>query len=172
MIREEQTKPHNQLGKVLTMREHGRDRKAGVPKTHDTTQRMVYYISELVKRGQVVFSSQLMAGQSTTVQAMRDKLLSQMRQFKCETKVNKNDNFAEPKRKWMGPQDDLLVSMMTAIFWESIFIHSTYQGYESFKRLCATHSLYTPRLDARKRMSNIVQKDRSYDAVAAAKPTK
>jgi len=162
MVREEQTKPNNQLGTILTMREYGSDRKPGVPKNKETTQRMVYYISELVKRGQVVFSDQLMAGEGCTPTQMKEKMLSQMRGFKCETKVNKNDLHSDPKYKWMGQTDDLLISMMTAIFWESVFIDSTYIGYEPFKRLCAARTLNAHSLDSRKRMSEVIDHDRSY----------
>lgn len=82
------------------MREFGQDRKYGVPKTAQITDQMLRYASTLMRFNKIWFSENLMCGEGVTVQGMIDKLLTQMSSYKCEVKVNKNDQFSTPKFKW------------------------------------------------------------------------
>jgi hypothetical protein len=75
----------------------GADRKPGVPKTKDTTEMMVHYCRELMRDNLYRISELLMGGQSTSPQAMIDKLNKQMSEFKCEVKYDKNQIFSIPR---------------------------------------------------------------------------
>lgn len=134
LIDQEQRRSSGRLGKICTMREYGKDRKYGVPKTAEITDHMLRYASTMMRYDKIFFSENLRGGVNTTPTAMIDKLLKQMADYRCEVKYNRNDYFAVPKFKWYGTQDDLLVSFMMALYWEAIFWDSTYEAYESFKR--------------------------------------
>lgn len=134
LINQEQTRSNGRLGKICTMREYGKDRKYGVPKTAEITDQMLRYASTMLRYGKISFSENIRGGLNTTAQAMIDKLLKQMAAYRCEVKYNKNDLHSVPKFKWMGDQDDLLVAFMEALYWEAIFWDSNYEGYERFKK--------------------------------------
>lgn len=151
LITQEQRRSGGRLGKIITMREYGKDRKYGVPKTAEITEQMLRYVSTMMRYGKIHFSENLRAGLNTTVPAMVDKLLKQMAGYRCESKHNKNDLHSVPKFKWMGDQDDLLVAMMECIYWEASFWESNYEGYEVRLILLYGSVLTTINLQAFKR---------------------
>jgi hypothetical protein len=134
---QEKKKSNSGLEPLLLMHEYGADRKPGVPKTKESTELMVRYFSELMRDHRLVYSANLLGGINTQPQAMIDKLQKQMSEYRCEVKYNKNDIFSTPKYKWTGPQDDLLISLMTACYWRMMFLLSAFPGYHDFKQLCA-----------------------------------
>jgi len=137
LLIKELANPNHGLGHVLMMHEYGADRKPGVPKTKQTTEMMVHYCSELMRDNLFRISELLMGGESTHPQAMLDKLYKHCAEFKCEVKYNKNQIFSIPAYKWCGPQDDLLISLMTAAYWFRMFSISQYEGYKNFKALAS-----------------------------------
>jgi hypothetical protein len=138
LLIQERKKPNHGLGPLLVMHEYGKDRKPGVPKTKESTELMVRYCSDLLRNKQVAYSENLMAGIDTTPQGMIDKFQKQLTEFRCEVKYNKNDIFSVAKYKWTGPQDDLLVSWMTACFWLQKFKLSAFPGYSAIKQMAAS----------------------------------
>jgi hypothetical protein len=86
LITQEQRRSGGRLGKIITMREYGKDRKYGVPKTAEITEQMLRYVSTMMRYGKIAFSENLRAGLNTTVVAMVDKLLKQMAGYRCEIK--------------------------------------------------------------------------------------
>jgi len=122
------------LGKILTIRESGKDRKPGVTKTKENTDQMVRYASMLMRSYQLRISENMRTGRDTTPDAMISKLVDQMRGFRCEVKLNKNDIMSDPKFKWLGDKDDLIVAMMEGLYWEKMFWLSDFEGYAEFKR--------------------------------------
>lgn len=135
LLMQYQRRTNGSLGRILTMREYGKDRKPGVPKTKEITNQMVRLASMMVADRRVVVSENLRVMPKKKPQQLVDKLVHQMRDYHCEVKANKNDPFSDPKFKWMGRQDDLLVAMMTALYWHTVFWESQYEGYEQFKRI-------------------------------------
>lgn len=134
MLQQYQMRTGHSLGKILMMREYGTDRKPGVPKTKDSTEQMVRHSAAMMRFDRVHFSSEMRVGEGLTVQGMIDKALQQMSEYRCEVKYNKNDPHAEPKFKWTGRQDDMLIAMMMCMYWEAIFWSSNYGPYIAWQR--------------------------------------
>lgn len=135
MLDQYQNRTGNSLGRIHIMCECA-GRKAGVPKTKETTEQMVRFSATEMRFNRVFYSKGMRVGAGVTVKGMRDKLQQQMSEFRCEMKYNKNDIHAEPKYKWMGRQDDLLVTFMMALYWKAVFESSNWEPYRRFRELC------------------------------------
>ena len=133
----------------MTLREAGPDRKAGFIKNKKNSDAMVRYASMLMRSWKLRISENLRSGRDTRPQDMADKLIDQMRGYRCEIKLNKNDIMSDPKFKWyrakksndgcltanrLGDKDDLLVAAMEGLYCEKMFWLSDYVGYDKFKR--------------------------------------
>jgi len=100
------------LGGVLIMHEYGPNRAAGVPKTNESTRLMLDLSREQMRYDRVHFSEYLKVGDGQTVDGTITKLFNQMKGYQCHVKRNENDVHSEPRFKWAGDQDDLLISVM------------------------------------------------------------
>ncbi len=159
LLLQERKRPGNNLGITCTMREAGPQRRPGLIKTKENTVLMLRFLSQKLQADQLHFSSLLMGGmqsggaftqtsgmtreEEATKAAetearrpieMRNKLLQQMREYKCERR-NAKDAFGDPRFKWMGMhEDDLLVSAMEAAWGYEVFCQSEYSEYLEFRR--------------------------------------
>lgn len=141
LLVQEKKRPGNDLGNILMLRENGTDRKVGVIKTKKSTAEMVRYSGQMLTAGLVRYSKYFTGGLNTAPQAMKDKFHNQMTGFKYEIKYNKNDPHAEPKGKWTGKKDDLLISFMTALIWMRKFELNSWIGYDRAKEIAGLKRL-------------------------------
>lgn len=87
MLAQYQRRTGNSLDNILMMREFGQDRKPGVPKTKQITERMVRYSSNKMRVNQVPYSKNLTVGGGVTRRGMQDRLQTQRATFAARRHV-------------------------------------------------------------------------------------
>ncbi len=146
------------VSRSVTMHQYGSDKRAGVPKTVDVTQRMVVRMQRALIDDAFVFAHDMATHEDTTVDAIQQKFINQLLGFRFSDKLGKLTG-----KETCG--DDLFISAAMITLWQEV-LHTDVRYAQHRKRANSDVFEYEGDLSSiRKR--NIEPSDMDVDNVVA-----
>jgi hypothetical protein len=125
--------PSSPHADVLIMTELSGGKRYGVPKTEQTTKRMVMTIQTMLSLGLISIASDAVAlstrfaARHKTMRDYKETLSIQFGSFRISPKTGKMSG------KEFGGNDDLLITLMMACYWMTQFVVNMKEDYAEFR---------------------------------------